>query len=255
MYTSDVELIGKISKKKARTAKNNLGKYIGRGIVTGFYIVIAIIISYTTGGMLYPKYPEVAKVMIAATFCFAIAQVVFVSGELFTSTNYVMAVGLMKKKVNVPTVLKIWVLTFIANAIGIIFLSFLFVKSGAPLETVSHYIEKVANGKLELTPVQMVLRGILCNFSVCLAYLGGIKMKSESGKFIMIFFAVFAFIIAGFEHSIANIGIFSIAYFSLGSLPMALVLKNLFFVVIGNIIGGGLLLGGSLVYTSVDEEK
>ena len=80
-------------------------------------------------------------------------------------------------------------------------------------------------------------------------------MKSESGKFIMIFFAVFAFIIAGFEHSIANIGIFSIAYFSLGSLPMALVLKNLFFVVIGNIIGGGLLLGGSLVYTSVDEEK
>ncbi|NME84203.1 formate/nitrite transporter family protein [Clostridium sp. SM-530-WT-3G] len=255
MYTSDIELICKMSEKKAKAAKNNLGKYIGRGIVTGFYMVIAIILSYTTGAMLYPKYPEVAKVIIAATFCFAIAQVVFFSGELFTSNNFVMSVGLMKKKVNVPTVLKIWVLTLIANAIGIIFLSFLFVKSGASLDIISHYIEKVANGKLELTPIQMLLRGILCNFSVCLAYLGGIKMKSESGKFIMIFFAVFAFIIAGFEHSIANIGIFSIAYFSLGGLPMALVLKNLFFVIIGNIIGGGLLLGGSLTYISVDGEN
>ena len=35
---------------------------------------------------------------------------------------------------------------------------------------------------------------------------------------------------------------------------MALVFKNLLFVVIGNIIGGGLLLGGSLVYISTDEE-
>lgn len=70
----------------------------------------------------------------------------------------------------------------------------------------------------------------------------------------MMFFSVFAFIIAGFEHSIANVGVFSIAYFALGGLPMALVFKNLFFVVLGNIIGGGLLLGGSLVYISTDEE-
>ncbi len=46
-------------------------------------------------------------------------------------------------------------------------------------------------------------------------------MKSESGKLIMMFFSVFAFIIAGFEHSIANVGVFSIAYFALGGLPMS----------------------------------
>ena len=80
-------------------------------------------------------------------------------------------------------------------------------------------------------------------------------MKTESGKLTMIFFAVFAFIIAGFEHSIANIGIFTLVQFSSGALPIGLVLKNLFFVVIGNIIGGGLLLGGTLSYISVDEVK
>lgn len=255
MYTSDIELISKMSQKKAKAAKDNLGKYMGRGIVTGFFVMLAIILSYTTGAMLYPKYPEVAKVIIAATFCFAIAQVVFFSGELFTGNNFVMCVGLFKKKVSIGETLKIWLLSFIGNGIGLIILGYIFIKSGASLSIIQHYIETVAHAKLELTPLQMVLRGILCNFSVCLAYLGGMKMKTESGKLAMIFFAVFAFIIAGFEHSIANIGIFTLAQFSSGALPMALVFKNLFFVVIGNIIGGGLLLGGALTYISVDEVK
>ncbi|MDU4660435.1 MAG: formate/nitrite transporter family protein, partial [Clostridium butyricum] len=213
-----------------------------------------IILSYTTGAILYPKYPEVSKVIIAATFCFAIALIVFLSGELFTGNNFVMAVGLFKGKVSVSSTLKVWIYTFLGNAVGLIIFAYLFIKSGASFTPIQHYIESVAYAKLELPAYQMFLRGLLCNFIVCLAYLSGIKMKSESGKLIMMFFSVFAFIIAGFEHSIANVGVFSIAYFALGGLPMALVFKNLFFVVLGNIIGGGLLLGGSLVYISTDEE-
>lgn len=255
MYTSDIDLIAKMSQKKAKAASDNVGKYVGRGVITGFYIMVAIILSYTTGAILYPKYPEVSKVIVAATFCFAIAMIVFFSGELFTGNNFVMCVGLFKKKVTIGTTLKIWVLTFVANSIGLIIFAYIFIKSGASLGVIQPYIESVAYAKLDLSPTQMVLRGILCNFSVCLAYLSGLKMKTESGKLAMMFFAVFAFIIAGFEHSIANVGVFSVAYFALGSLPMGLVFKNLFFVVIGNIIGGGLLLGGSLVYISVDEAK
>ena len=161
---------------------------------------------------------------------------------------------MLKGKTNFSSTLKVWIYTFIGNSIGLIVFAFLFVKSGASLSAIQHYIESVAYAKLELPAYQMIIRGVLCNFIVCLAYLSGIKMKSESGKLIMMFFSVFAFIIAGFEHSIANVGVFSIAYFALGGLPMALVLKNLFFVVIGNIIGGGLILGGSLVYISTDEE-
>ena len=70
----------------------------------------------------------------------------------------------------------------------------------------------------------------------------------------MMFFSVFAFIIAGFEHSIANVGVFSVAYFALGGLPMMLVVRNVFWVVIGNLIGGGVLLALPLVYIKTDEE-
>lgn len=253
MYNSDVDVISNLAKKKSKYASEKPTKYLCRSVVTGFYIMVAIILSYTTGGILYPKYPEVSKILVAATFCFAIAMIVFFSGELFTGNNFVMAVGMYKKRINLSMAIKVWVYSFLGNAIGLIIFGYLFIKSGASLSIIQYYIESVAYAKLELSVTQMVLRGILCNFIVCLAYLSGIKMKSETGKFIMMFFAVFAFIIAGFEHSIANVGVFSVAYFALGGLPMALVFKNLLWVVIGNMIGGGILLALPLVYISVEE--
>ena len=253
MYNSDVDVISNLAEKKSKYASEKPTKYLCRAVVTGFYIMVAIILSYTTGAILYPKYPEVSKVLVAATFCFAIAMLVFFSGELFTGNNFVMAVGMYKKRINLSMAIKVWVYSFLGNAIGLIIFGYLFIKSGASLSAIQYYIESVAYAKLELSVTQMVLRGILCNFIVCLAYLSGIKMKSETGKFIMMFFAVFAFIIAGFEHTIANVGVFSVAYFALGGLPMALVFKNLLWVVIGNMIGGGILLALPLVYISVEE--
>lgn len=253
MYISDIDTISNLAEKKSRYANKQPGKYLGRSVVTGFYIMVAIILSYTTGAILYPKYPEISKVIVAATFCFAIAMIVFLSGELFTGNNFVMAIGLYKKRIKLSMAVRVWIYSFLGNAIGLIIFGYLFIKSGASLSAIQHYIESVAYAKLELSAIQMLLRGILCNFIVCLAYLSGIKMKSEMGKFTMMFFSVFAFIIAGFEHSIANVGVFSVAYFALGGLPMALVFKNLFFVIIGNMIGGGVLLALPLAYISIEE--
>lgn len=78
-------------------------------------------------------------------------------------------------------------------------------------------------------------------------------MKTESGKMVMMFWCVFAFILAGFEHSIANMGVFSIAQFAVGGFPISLMARNLLWVTIGNIIGGGLLLGLPVVAMSIEE--
>ena len=255
MYTKDVDLLMKLAEKKSRNASERPGKYLGRAIVTGFYVIVAIILSYTTGAILYPKYPEVAKVMVAATFSFALALIVFLSGELFTGNNLVMSLGVQGRRITIKDLLKVWVYSYIGNFIGCLIFSYLFVKSGAALSQIQHYMEPLVASKLDLSIAQMILRGILCNFIVCLGYLSGIKMQSESGKLIMMFFCVFAFIIAGFEHSVANMGVFSIGYFALGGLPLGLVFRNLLWVTIGNIIGGAVLLAFSTSYISYDEDK
>ena len=210
----------------------------------------ANILSYTTGAILSDKYPEISKIIVAATFSFALALIVFLSGELFTGNTFALSVGIQKRKVKIKDAVKVLIFSYLGNMLGSILLAYLFVKSEPSL--IKDYIEPIVIAKVNLSVANMFIRGILCNFIVCLGYLTGIKMTSESGKMIMMFFCVFAFVIAGFEHSIANMGIFSIGYFALGSLSLYSVLKNLFFVTIGNIIGGGILLAIPSVYMSID---
>lgn len=253
MYISDVDVLSKLAAKKYNHANEKPAKYMIRAIMTGFYVIVAIILSYTLGAILYPKYPEVSKVLVAATFSFALALIVFLSGELFTGNNLIMSVGMYTKRTNLKMALKVWIYSYIGNFIGSILVSYLFIQSGASLYVIKEYIGPIAEAKLNLPVYQLFIRGILCNFIVCLGYLSGIKMKSETGKMVMMFWCVFAFILAGFEHSVANMGVFSIAQFAVGGLPIGLVFRNLFWVTIGNIVGGGLLLALPVVAMSVEE--
>lgn len=253
MYYSDIEKLTNSSKMKKEMADKSTLKYFSRAIMAGIFIMLATILSYTVGSILSSNYPEYAKISGAALFCFAIIAVVFFGGELFTGNNMVMFIGYLKKKVSLKDTLKIWIYSFIGNLIGIVILSYMFVESGANLESIKSYIEPIVYGKLNLSISQMVFRGILCNLSVCLAVYSGIRLKSEAGKIILMFLCVFTFVVSSFEHSIANLAIFSIAFFSLGELPIVPLLNNIFWVVIGNILGGGVLLGGLLVTSSIKD--
>jgi nitrite transporter NirC len=69
-------------------------------------------------------------------------------------------------------------------------------------------------------------------------------MKTESGKLIIMFCVIATFVIAGFEHCVANMATFSLAYLILDQAPpIGLVLHNMLFVTIGNMLGGALFLG------------
>jgi len=253
MYYSDVEKMANASEGKINVADSSLIKYFGRAIMAGIFILLATILSNVVGAVLSKNYPEAAKISGAALFSFAIISVVFFGGELFTGNNLIMFVGLIKKKVSLASTLKIWIYSFVGNFIGIFIFAYLFVASGASLDIIKNYIEPVVNTKVSLSAMQLVIRGILCNFSVCLAVYTGIRLKSESGKIVLMLLCVFTFVVAGFEHSIANLAIFSIAYFAFGSIPLAGVLNNILWVVIGNIIGGGVLLGGLLHISSIKD--
>ena len=73
-------------------------------------------------------------------------------------------------------------------------------------------------------------------------------MQSETAKLIMIFWCLFAFIASGFEHSIANQSLLSMAMFLPHGAEISLngFFHNQVFVTLGNLVGGGAFVG--LVY-------
>lgn len=254
MKKVDIENISNIASDKVQLTKSNPAKFIMRSVVAGLYLVVAIILSYTVGAVLYKTYPELAKILVASTFSLALGLIVFLGGELFTGSNFVMAIGYLNKRCKIKDIMKVWILCYIGNAIGNIFLAFLFVKSGASIDIIQNYLASFVHTKLQLPIIELVIRGILCNFMVCIAVLATIKMKSESGKLTIMFWCVFVFVIAGFEHSIANMGIFSISYLLLDNISIVLILRNLFFVTLGNIVGGAVLLALPIKFMTIEDE-
>lgn len=97
-----------------------------------------------------------------------------------------------------------------------------------------------ALAKMSAGALQLFVRGILCNILVCLAVWCGFRCKSDSGKLIMVFWCLFAFIVCGFEHSIANMTQLSVALLNPAGLPITLsgYFYNLIVVTLGNIVGG-----------------
>lgn len=253
MIQKDIDIISHIAQEKTQLANVNPIKFTMRSVVAGLYLVVAIILSYTIGALLFDKSLEISKILVAATFSLALGLIVFLGGELFTGNNFVMAIGFYDNKCRARDILKAWGLCYIGNAIGSVILAFLFVKSGASIELIQNYMSSIIYPKLELSINELFIRGILCNFMVCIAVLSTIKMNSESGKLTIMFWCVFVFVIAGFEHSIANMGIFSIGYLVLDGIPIYLILRNLLFVTLGNIVGGAILLAVPIKLMSVKE--
>lgn len=253
MYLTDLDKLSNTAAGKYALAKEDPKKYMVRAIAAGFFLVVAIIFSNVTAGLFYQSSHELAKLLYGVTFPLAIILVVFIGGELFTSNNMYMAVGAYRKKVTWKQAVQVWLFSYAGNLIGSLIFAGIFLASGASKAPVTEYMNATVLGKLEAPALQLFLKGVLCNFMVCLSVLAAARMKSEGGKLIVMFFIIMAFVIGGFEHSIANMGTFTIGYVLLGGLPAGLLVKSMICVTLGNIVGGAVLLAWPIQYMSTKE--
>ncbi len=106
----------------------------------------------------------------------------------------------------------------------------------------SSFLNQVASAKMNASVIELLARGILCNWLVCVALWMSGRTQNDAAKCILIFWCLFAFIASGFEHSVANMTLFSIAL--LGVHPETVSLSgmayNLFWVTLGNLLAGSL---------------
>jgi formate/nitrite transporter len=100
--------------------------------------------------------------------------------------------------------------------------------------------------------------GILCNVLVCLAVWLSLGARSTADKVLAVLFPISGFVAAGFEHSVANMYLIPLALLvstvsadptlldvgQIEQLTWAAFLWSLVPVTLGNIVGGGVLVGG-----------
>jgi len=167
-----------------------------------------------------------------------------------------------------------WTLVWIGNFIGSAFIAILVFEAGLlSTGTVGGYAVKVAATKASIGFVPAIASGILCNVIVCVCVWGTYAAKDVIGKIFMGFFPIFAFVISGFEHCVANMFYFSIGLLAktnpafveashasaekLDNLTIGGIFNNLIPVTIGNIIGGAVCVGLAywFIYRKCNKKK
>ena len=209
-------------------------------MMAGAYIGIGVLLAFTAGGLLTGL--PYAKIVMGLSFGVALSLVVMAGAELFTGNNLAMAAGMLDKKVSAADAVKLWCLCWAGNLAGAMLLAGIYSLTGLCTGQVGEFMVSAAAAKMGAGAVALFARGILCNFLVCLAVWCAGRATSDSGKLIMIFWCLFAFITTGFEHSIANMTLFTVALLQPvhEAVSVGGFLYNLVIVTLGNIVGGAL---------------
>ena len=243
MTRDTIELIASAGAGKLEYARLRPWRFLCRAAVAGFFIVVGTLISALCGALFLSESPATAKLLAAVTFSAALILIVLLGGELFTGANMVMSVSFYEKRAGFGGVLKVWLLCYAGNLLGIILLCALISFSGAAktLELLSSYIASALPAKCACPWYSLLIKGALCNFLVCIGVFSGFRLKSEGAKALVIICVISTFIICGFEHSVANMATFSLGVFLLPDAEILPMLHNLLWVSLGNILGGGVL--------------
>jgi len=190
-------------------------------------------------------------------FSLGLILVIVAGAELFTGNN-LLVMAWADKQISTRELLQNWLVVCLANFIGAFGLALLVFLSGHTEMNNGAIANKyllIADAKCSLSLSHAFFRGVLCNVLVCIAVWMALAGRTVTDKVVAIIFPISAFVAAGFEHSIANmyfiplamlIKTFGSAGISADAVSWFGMLKNLVPVILGNLVGGGVLVG--LVY-------
>jgi formate/nitrite transporter len=183
--------------------KTPISKLFVLGILAGMFIALAGVASTVASATLSGS---IGKLLGAAVFPGGLAMVLIAGSELFTGNNLII-MSVLDKQATWGGMLKNWVVVYIGNLVGSILIALLVVYGGtfSLFENgVAGAAINIAAGKVSMGFGAAFIRGILCNFLVCIAVWMAFAAKDVTGKIVGLFFPIFFFVLCGYEHSVAN---------------------------------------------------
>ncbi|MEG0284020.1 MAG: formate/nitrite transporter family protein [Erysipelotrichales bacterium] len=259
MENSFVDKVYKTVDYKVEKVDNNLFNYAIRAIAAGMFLTLI----YTFVTQLSSDFiagdaslgVPIAKLLMSYLFGIGLVFIIFMGAELFTSNTMYLTIGVTHKKTTAKKWIKVLVICWVFNFVGAALGAFLLVKTGlfhSGGELLNPYLYELAAKKSTLPLDQIFFRAILANWVVCVVvYIAGVA-KDDIGKMFIVPLGLMPFVYLGFEHSIANFGVFLMTWFTPGGVDASYhgelfntigAFKNLGVATLGNIIGGAVLVG------------
>lgn len=239
-------------------------RYLMRAAMAGMIVAVFYVVNYAivavfdaiavSGGTLV----GVGKMLGALAFGWALVFIYYTKSELLTSNMMVVVIGLYYRRTTIWQAVRLLVLCFFGNFCGGLVFAILYrfssLTSGATGAAMAHSVStKLAYVETASGMGDLFVRAILCNFMINLAMLliyNGF-IKDDLSKICSMIAAVFVFAFLGLEHSVANTVLFTVVGLTQG-INVGLAATNVVIALLGNLVGGGILIGAYYAYVNDD---
>jgi len=219
------------------------------GTLAGVYVAFGAMVSLSVASAIpgiAEGSPGIQKLIFGALFPIALLNIVATGSQLFTGNTASVAAALYEGLIGPADLVRNWVVTYAGNLLGSLLAVEGFKYTGLLSGSTATMAAKVAVGKCGSAFGPTVMKAVFANWLVCLAAFMATVESDLAGKIVGIWFPISAFVMIGFEHSIANMFLMPLGMKAGGAVStMDIVMKNLVPVTIGNVIAGAIIFAGS----------
>jgi formate/nitrite transporter len=236
-----------IAKNGRRVLQQNSGRTFVLSLLAGFYIAFgAQLATMVTQDAAQFVGLGVSRFLGGSLFSIGLMLVVVCGAELFTG-NSLLAGSVLHGEISWRDLAENWTVVLIGNFAGALFFAWLMFETRLWEQgKVAENALRIASLKCQLSFSAAFVRGILCNWLVCLAVYMATAARDIPGKLLACYVPIMTFVSSGFEHSIANMYYIPTGLFISSRMPSTdpalnwynFFVTNLVPVTLGNIVGG-----------------
>jgi formate transporter len=208
----------------AKKTHRSWDRVLVSAFLAGAYISFGALVAITVSSGLDPEtWGTLPTLFMGAAFTLGLVLVLIAGSDLATGNMMLVPLSAMRGKIDAGDVVKNLTLVLLGNLLGALFVAFFLavqtdVIGGAGSEGGSlltyERLAAIAEGKTTHSAWETFLRGVGCNWLVCLAVWMSLATSSVSGKILAVFFPVMAFVAMGFDHVVANMFFIPAAIFA-----------------------------------------
>jgi formate/nitrite transporter len=245
-----------------KKTKRSWDRVLVSSFLAGAYIAFGGMVAIAVSSGLKPAtWGTLPTLFTGAAFTLGLVLVVVAGSDLATGNMMLVPLGAMRGKIGVRDVAVNLTLVLVGNLLGALFVAFFLAvqtgviggadaQAGTSAALTHDRLAAIALDKAEAhTAWQTFLRGVGCNWLVCLAVWMSLAATNVSGKILAIFFPIMAFVAMGFDHVVANMFFLPAAIFAgVPDIGWGDVVKNWVLAGAGNLVGAVIFVATSYWY-------
>jgi formate/nitrite transporter len=210
----------------AKKAHRSWDKVLVSSFLAGAYIAFGGLVAITVSSGLAPDvWGTLPTLFTGVAFTLGLVLVLIAGSDLATGNMMLVPLSAMRGRIGLRDIAGNLTLVLLGNLLGAVFVAYFLAvqtgvighvgsSSGSAALTYERLAQIAGDKATAHTPWQTFLRGVGCNWLVCLAVWMSLAATSVSGKILAIFFPIMAFVAMGFDHVVANMFFLPAAIFA-----------------------------------------